>query len=140
MGDDLAILQPGVERARVDEQEQQSCDADAHCSPATGRLRYPALCPTGRSEHALVLMTSPIAHSFDCGAATLHRILPKRTLMADIVVNDPFAPERSHRICIQREATPTFMLEERCRRRGIELDPARVREKDFHPGMRAAGP
>src|SRR5436190_16528113 len=64
----------------------------------------------------------------------------KCLLVSDIVVDNPFAPERGSSIDIEQHARPTRVRLQTAARSGIETDPAIAGKVSFHPGMCVAGP
>src|ERR1700687_194071 len=67
------------------------------------------------------------------------RILPQSSLVADIVVDNPFAPKRCGRIHIELHPRPTGPRRQAARRSRIKADPTGSGEVSLNPRMGATG-
>ena len=70
------------------------------------------------------------------GTASPVRVLGEPELMAEVIVDHPFAPERRHGIDVKHEAAPLRMGLTTARRRGVKLRPSFPGNIGFDPGMR----
>src|SRR3989442_12326744 len=84
-------------------------------------------------------MLSPVPHSLNQCAASVQRIFTQRSLVAGIVIDHPFPPERSHRVHIQQHTVPARGSRDRASARSwVEIHPAIDGAIGLHPPARPA--
>src|SRR6266567_2218111 len=126
-------------QARNTRRQQSAEDkAEGPLSPFYGRVADSILRPACPRQNFVVLVAAPGLRLPYNGTASPVRVLSEPELMAEIIVNHPFAPEGRHGIHVKHEAAPLRVGLTTARGRGVRFHPSLARNEGFDPGMRIA--
>src|SRR5262249_5659765 len=119
---------PAQQAFRVDDAQQQKPKEQAKDAPTARGTRESILRPARTRKKTVVVALGPQTEAVDSRAALLHGILAEGALVAGVIVNDPFPPERGHGVQIKGDPAPTGGFAQTGTRSGIETDPALLGE------------
>src|SRR5262249_29182151 len=113
----------GNHSPQIEYQEQQSSPNQPTDAPRLWRSHNIRADQPCIYQQGLVLSSPPVARVFHNDSASLVCFLAECSLVSEIVIDDPFTPERLHGIQVKHGAAPAEVRGEGYPRSRIETDP-----------------
>src|SRR5215467_16200833 len=117
-------MEPANYSSNVPKNEEPQGDCDADDDPSNWSVFDAILAAACPLQHRSVFVARPNACTFPHPSRATDRDCTERDLMRSVVADDPVAPERSHCVNVEAEASPPLRDSAVSSRRWIEGDPA----------------
>src|SRR6267378_6601279 len=133
------VTQTADQPPEIQQRDQDCGERDEPAQPAHREIGEVPLRAPCRPQQGAMLPPHPPASLVKETPAAVSGILPQSTLVAGIVVDNPFAPKGRGRIHIELHARPTGPCRQVSRRSRIEADPTGTAEVSLNPRMGVTG-